>query len=335
MTDEEKNEFLYDLYYKKKMQVGRDSLFYHISKTLKNEDISRRYIADWLSRQESQQLYTNKKKQTSIRPILSNRPGAIIQIDLIDFSNKPSNGYRYILNVIDVFSRKVWLNEIKNKTRKDVIDALNNIIIDIQKDHVIRVIQSDNGGEFNIKIGNIKLIKARAYTPQNQGFVERSNGTVKKILNRIMSSEKTSKWDEYLNDVEETYNAAYNSTIKMSPDTAYSLDKEKTQELYERLKASKGQGFKEVNTVLSVNDNVRVIIEKKGKKGEPNWTKEIYKVRKVIKGNVNKNTIDRYKIEDSNGILMRNTYQLSKLLYIPEVLKKKEGEDLPMNLPVR
>ena len=135
MDEEQKDEFLHDLYYNKKFAKGRDAMFFHISKTLNNKDISRRYIAKWLSKQEAHQLHTQRKPQTNIRPIITNRPGSLLQMDLIDFSNKPSNKYYYILTVIDTFSRKIWLNEIRNKTIKDVIPALNNIIQDIQKDY--------------------------------------------------------------------------------------------------------------------------------------------------------------------------------------------------------
>ena len=96
MSDEEKDKFLYDLYYNKKFQTGRDSMFNYIRNTLKNTDISRRYIAAWLAKQESNQLHTRRKPTTNIQPIISNRPGAILQMDLIDFSNKSSNGYKHL-----------------------------------------------------------------------------------------------------------------------------------------------------------------------------------------------------------------------------------------------
>ena len=88
---------------------------------------------NWLSHQTVHQLYTPRKPETDIRPIITNRVGSMLQMDLIDFSNKPSNNFRYILNVIDVFSRKIILNEIKNKTVASVIPALDNIVQEIQK----------------------------------------------------------------------------------------------------------------------------------------------------------------------------------------------------------
>lgn len=323
LSDKEKDAFLYDLYYVKRMAVGRDSLFYHIRNTLKNTDISRRYIAAWLAKQESHQLNTQRKNATNIRPIITNRPGAMLQMDLIDFSKKPSNKFKYILNVIDTFSRKIWLNEIRKKDIKSVIPALNNIVEDIQKDYKINTIQSDNGPEFNISFPTIKHIQSRPYTPQQQGLVERSNGTVKNILNRIMESEKSKQWSKYLNDVEETYNSAYNRNLGTSPNNAYNLDPEKQKELYEVQKNVKAKGYKEISKVLSVGDTVRIVIEKKGlKKGGINWSRELYKIHKVIPGNKERFTIPRYKVISEDGVLQKNTFALSKLLYIPAVETK-------------
>ena len=77
MNEKEKDDFLHDLYYNKKFMTGRDSMFNHIRNTLKNTDISRRYIAAFLAKQETHQLNTQRKKSTNIRPINSGRPGAL------------------------------------------------------------------------------------------------------------------------------------------------------------------------------------------------------------------------------------------------------------------
>jgi transposase InsO family protein len=196
MNNTEKDVFLHNLYYNEKYLVGRDLLFYKVSKTLGVKDISRRYIARWLAKQTVNQVYTNKKKPTNIRPIITSRPGAMLQMDLIDYSKKPQEGFKYILNVIDTFSRKVWLEPLKRKTIAAVIPQLNSIVQDIQKDYTIKVIQSDNGGEFNIAFPNITHIQSQPHTPQQNALVERSNGTVKKILNKLLFAGKIKKWDE-------------------------------------------------------------------------------------------------------------------------------------------
>lgn len=50
--------------------------------------------------------------------------------DLADMQNlqKYNKGYRYILNVIDLYSRYVWCTPIKNKTGKSIVVAFSNTI---------------------------------------------------------------------------------------------------------------------------------------------------------------------------------------------------------------
>ena len=52
--------------------------------------------------------------------ILSAFPNQLWCIDLIDWSqlykrHRGNQGYRYIVNVVDVFSRKIWIEKMKNK----------------------------------------------------------------------------------------------------------------------------------------------------------------------------------------------------------------------------
>lgn len=314
----EKDEFLYDLYYNQNFRIGRDKLWRKVRET--RQDIGRRYIWNWLSKQEVHQLYTQRKKKKDIRPIISNKAGAIIQADLIDFSNKPANGFRYILNVIDTFSRKIWLFPIKSKTTKSVIPALNIIIQEIQKDYKISVIQTDQGGEFNIAFPAIKALQSRGATPYNQAIVERANGTVKSILNKILNEKKTKNWYKFLDDLEEVYNNTYQTTVKMTPNEAYNLNKDEQADLGAKIKAKKAKSFKNLDTILEVNQKVRIVkpLLKIKNKGEPNYSTEIYFVSKVIKGNKENLTISRYKLKNENGVLQKNTYSISELLVLPK-----------------
>ena len=72
------------------------------------------------------------------------------QIDLMDMGQKGAakfNGssYRYLLSVMDVFSRFVWLRPMNKKMSKNVEDELRSIYLE----HVPpRVIQCDQGSEF-------------------------------------------------------------------------------------------------------------------------------------------------------------------------------------------
>ena len=319
MDEEAKDKFLNDLYYNQKMKYGRDKIFHHISKTLDNSDISRRYIANWLAKQQIHQLYSARKTKTDIRPILTSRPGAVLQMDLIDYSNKPSNKYKYILNVIDVFSRKIWLAPITNKSVNAVIPALDKIVKEIQKDYKINIIQSDAGNEFKIAYPVIKALQSRGYTAQQQGIIERSNGTIKTIINKTLFETGGNNWSALLKDIVEIYNNTLHTSLGTTPNLAYKLDKEGQEELYKKMRADKSRQYRGVDTILEVGTLVRTVVPigKNKKKGLPNYSEEVYTISKVIKPTtVESLTIPRYKLTSEDG---KNTFALSSLLVIPGV----------------
>ena len=110
------------------------------------------------------------------------------QIDLMDMGQKGAvkfNGlsYRYVLSVINVFSRFVWLRPINKKMSKNIADELRGIYLE-RGPH--RVIQCDQGGEFKGAVKElcrqlgIKIICSSPYHPESQGKVrstQRSRST--------------------------------------------------------------------------------------------------------------------------------------------------------------
>lgn len=321
MDDKQKDLFLHDLYYNQKYSFGRDKLFYHINKILNNKDISRRYIAKWLAKEKIHQLYTFRKPQTSIRPIISSRPGALVQADLIDYRNKPSNNFKYVLNLIDVFSRKIFLEPITNKTVKAVIPALNKIIQKVQNDHKIFILHTDAGNEFKIDYPEIRALQSRGYSAQSQGIIEKSNRIIKSVINKTLYKNNNNNWSKLLKTVQDVVNNSYHRVIGMTPNEAWNLPKAKQKELYKRMRNLKAKQYKGIDTLLSVGNKVRIVIpkEKQKTKGLPNYSEDIYIISKVIKGNALNFTIPRYKLRNlEGGPVLKNTFPLSKLLFIPE-----------------
>jgi hypothetical protein len=72
-----------------------------------------------------------------------------VHADLWGPSRKPSyGGARYILTIIDDYSRKVWPHFLKNKD--DTFAAFKDwkVMIERQTDRKVKVLHTDNGGEF-------------------------------------------------------------------------------------------------------------------------------------------------------------------------------------------
>ena len=69
--------------------------------------------------------------------------------DLIKVINiaKSNGGYRYLLTVVDVFSKYAWVEPVKSKTRQDVTTAFEKILKRSQGRQQ-QNLQTDNGKEF-------------------------------------------------------------------------------------------------------------------------------------------------------------------------------------------
>ena len=118
-----------------------------------------------------------------------------IQIDLTQVHGESlsKRGYRWILTVIDCFSKYAWAFPLKTKESDNVCILLCELFLN---EGVPAILQSDNGGEFvstiirNLmpKLG-IKLINGSPYTPTSQGQVERFNRTIKSLLQKEIQIE--------------------------------------------------------------------------------------------------------------------------------------------------
>ena len=139
--------------------------------------------------------FTNKATR---KPVTAKRLQSQHQIDLIDLSKDPvkHNGkvYKYILSVIDVFSRFLWLVPMERKSSRQVVRSLRPIYDEHGPPDRL---QSDRGPEFQGKLRSlcthykIKMIKSRPYHPQSQGKVERSHRRLRtKIMYDLISLEK-------------------------------------------------------------------------------------------------------------------------------------------------
>ena len=113
--------------------------------------------------------FLNKAK---LKPIRARDVHVRHQIDLMHMSKRGSvkmNGhlYRYVLTVIDVFSRFLWLRPLESKSSQVIASELESIYMEHGSPEII---QRDQGGEFKKALKllgdrmNIKLIYSRPKT---------------------------------------------------------------------------------------------------------------------------------------------------------------------------
>jgi transposase InsO family protein len=94
-------------------------------------------------------------------------------------------GGKYFVTFIDDFSRKVWVYILKSKGECFEKFREYKALVETQSDHKIKVLRSDNGGEYVsqafqefLKTHGIVHQTSTPYTPQQNGVAERANRTI-------------------------------------------------------------------------------------------------------------------------------------------------------------
>ena len=128
--------------------TGPDKLYRLVKKEGKYK-IGRTRIKQWLQDQDSYGLSRNVVRTFPRSRYVVNTIDSLWEMDLADFSNIQSSndGYRFLLVVIDVFSKFLWVQPLKDKRAQSVIKALK-VILSGRKP---RSIKSDKGSEFKNK----------------------------------------------------------------------------------------------------------------------------------------------------------------------------------------
>ena len=164
-------------YYTKYRGVGARKLYNVISKTFCG--ISERDIQMFLNSQQSnQQLNPTFMNKQPIKPVDSKQVMGQVQMDIVDLQRSAieldGKVFKYVLVVMDVFSRFIFLRPLQGKSSLEVASHIMQIFSDAG---VPKIIQSDQGTEFKgvvervMERMSVRIIHSRPYHPQSQGKV--------------------------------------------------------------------------------------------------------------------------------------------------------------------
>ena len=129
-------------------------------------------------------------------------PWKRIGLDLMGPLPKTESGYRYIMVIVDYFSK--WVEAFPLKTKRSEEIMRNFVEQVVSRFGVPEEILTDRAGELNQGIAKqiytelgVRKLTTTAYHPQTDGLVERYNATIKAILAKLV--EKNNKnWDRWI-----------------------------------------------------------------------------------------------------------------------------------------
>lgn len=166
-----------NVYFTKYKGVGARKLHKRICSSFCG--VSEREIQAFVNRQQiSQTLHPKFINKEPPKPVTSPRVMDRIQMDIVDLqrSEVESDGrtYKYVLVVMDVFSRFLFLRPLTSKSSTEVASHVLSLVSDIGPP---KIVQTDQGTEFKGVVQilmdklKIQVIHSRPYHPQSQGKV--------------------------------------------------------------------------------------------------------------------------------------------------------------------
>ena len=197
----------------------------------------------------------------------------------------------YLLCVIDVFSKYAWVVPLKDEKGVTIVNAFQNILNNSKRKP--NKIWVDQGSQFyNTYFRNMLEHNddIKMYSTYNEGkFVvaKRFVITLKSKIFKHMTAISKKVCFNVLDDIVDEYNNTYHRTIKMKPIGI------KSDSIAEYNEESSGKDAK-----FEIDDHVRISKYKNifGKRYTPNWSEDIFVVKKVT------NTVPwTYVISDLNG----------------------------------
>ena len=226
-------------------------------------------------------------------------------LDLKDYGLKNNRGYRYVLVVIDNFSKFGWTMPLKNKNAQTIKDSFEHILTNSKRKP--NLIESDRGKEFYNNIfqdflnkNNINLYSRNS--SYGAVFAEIFNRTIRDLLKKIVFENGDANWIDVLPIITKQYNNRIHSSTKLTPIQA-SLKKNESF-VYKNLLDKR----KKIKPKFQINDLVRVAdLKKTFSKGDTtNWSYKMYKVTEIINDTIPSYKIDNLK-ERYNEALLKKT----------------------------
>ena len=174
-------------------------------------------IQQWLQAQPTHTLHVQPNRKIQYRKTIVARENHQYQADLVDMSSlakhRTNRGYKFILTVIDCFSRRAWALPLKNKTAATVTAAFAEIFQD-PTSKPPKLLQTDEGTEFTGKQFQMMLSRLgiKHFVSLNRdikcALVERFNRTLKTKMWKHFTATGSYNWVSILPRLVDGYNNA-------------------------------------------------------------------------------------------------------------------------------
>ena len=223
--------------------------------------------------------------------------------------SKWDKGYKYLLMVLDLFSKFGWIVPLKTKTGIEVSKAFECIFKKAKgkAQGKPKKLWVDKGKEYYNK--NVLDLLAKnnieIYSTENEeksSVCERWNRTIKENLYKRFTMQNNTVYIDILPKILSSYNNSKNRSIGMTPNQA--RKPENYGKVYFNLYGDLAESQKK--PAFKIGDTVRISKYKRktfDKGYTPNWTEEVFVISEIRPTNP-----ITYKIKDLNGEEIGGTF---------------------------
>lgn len=313
MAKKERRKILEEYYYSAKNPAAFSSpqKLYTVLQKKYPGKFSKAYLQKWLNGIDPYSIQKQVRRKFKTAQVRVTSIDSQFEADLSYVGNiaKENDNIQYLLFVIDVFSRFLWIEPLKDKKAKSVLYALKKVFAE-RKPVRLRV---DKGSEFidrNVK-RYMRDNKIYMFTTQNvpkANYVERVQRTFKTLMWRYLRHRRNYRYIDQLQDLVDNYNASPHRSLNYIAPKDVSKQNEADLWAFMYLKKpKKGISKRQLPFKFQLNDLVRISYLKHPfrRSYQQQYTGEVFKIAKRyrIQG------IPIYKLKDwSNDKIIGNFY---------------------------
>lgn len=287
------------------------------------------YIKSWLQDQNSYNIHKQTRKPQRYLQVRVTGPGILAHTDLMDVGNlaEYNSNIKFLLVLIDSFSKRLDLIPLKSKNAKEVKEALEKLLTKRPFQRIV----SDSGGEYvNAQVAAmLRRLNIRHTIARNTSkafYAERVIRTMRMRMSKYFEEYNTQKYEDKLQSLVDSYNNTPHTTLL--GETPARMTKARSKQLWWSIYRPpiKRTKRKVKPYTFSIGDTVRVSRLKSTfeKESQNNWTEEIFKIKlRFRKQYINLYTIKDYLDEDILGLWYEA--ELSKVKVDPDTMWRIES----------
>lgn len=277
-----------------------------INPLIKLKDVTK-FINDQYTAQVNKQVLRKKIYNS----IYSSGPGQNYQMDIMVYDRYQFHNYKYILVVVDVYSRYAMAKAMTNRNNPTILQNIKEIFDTMGVPKSLNCDNEFDTKEFKkyVQKNNITMYYSQPNEINKNAIVERINRTIAQMLQRWRVGSKRYDWYKVLPNIMNNYNTSYHRTIKATPSDVFNRKELNHQKIII------------LKSTFKVGDQVRTVeVKNVFDKGDKiTHSKEVYLIVDKIK--------HKFQLADQEGeVLPRlyKDYELSKAANVQYYNPEKE-----------